>query len=196
VAASSGKTELMNAHVPVYRGGGMVLAVTDSDASWLESPELWEAGSPNYFGTITLAKACEALKTVGFDAIAAHEQKLLRRALDGLKKIDGVKLYADSDKIDDRVGVLTFNVKDVKAEDVAEKLAGNWGIAVRQGEFCAHPLCHRLLGIPDEEIVAHMHDPNYAFPAMVRVSMGMYNTEEDVDTLIEAVTKIATDKTS
>lgn len=186
-----GKTELMNAHVPAYRGGGMVDVVTDYDATWLKAPELWEAGSPNYFGQIALGKACEALATVGFDAIEKHEQTLLRRALDGLAGISGVTLYADQNEIADRVGVLTFNIDKVPAADVAEKLAGNWAIAVRQGEFCAHPLCHRLMGISDEQILAERDKPGFSAPAMVRVSMGMYNTEKDVDTLIEAVRQIA-----
>ena len=186
-----GNTELMNEHVPAYRGGGMVDVVTDTDVTWLDSPDLWEAGSPNYLGQITLAKACEALSTVGFDAIQKHEQVLLRRALDGLAKIPGVTMYADSEDISDRVGVFTFNIDGVDAVDAAEKLAGNWGIAVRQGEFCAHPLCHRLMGVSDEEIVATRDNPDFSAPAMVRVSMGMYNSEEDINTLIEAVADIA-----
>lgn len=186
-----GKTDLMNAHVPAYRGGGMVDVVSDADATWLEAPDLWEAGSPNYFGQIALAKACEALSTVGFEKIEAHEQQLLRRAVDGLSQISGVTLYADCDDISDRVGVLTFNIDDVPAADVAEQLAGSWAIAVRQGEFCAHPLCHRLMGVSDAEIIDQRDKPDFSAPAMVRVSMGMYNTEEDVDTLIKAVQTIA-----
>ena len=64
-------------------------------------------------------------------------------------------------------------------------------IAVRQGEFCAHPLCHRLMGYTDEEILAERDKPGFSAPAMVRVSMGMYNTEAEIDTLIEAVRTIA-----
>ncbi len=186
-----GKTEIMNAHVPAYRSGGMVDVVSDSDVTWLKAPELWEAGSPNYFGQIALGKACEALSTVGFDAIQKHEQVLLRRAIDGLQAIDGVTLYADSQNIEDRVGVLTFNLQKVKAADVAQAFANKYGIAVRQGEFCAHPLCHRLMGISDEQILADRDKPGFEAPAMVRVSMGMYNTEEDVDALIEAVTQLS-----
>ena len=186
-----GKTDLMNQHIPAYRGGGMVDVVTDADVTWLEAPDLWEAGSPNYFGQISLAKACEALSTVGFDAITEHEQVLLRRALDGLSGISGVTLYADCNDIEDRVGVFTFNIDNVPAVDVAEMLASRWAIAVRQGEFCAHPLCHRLMGYTDEEILAERDKPNFSAPAMVRVSMGMYNTEAEIDTLIDAVRTIA-----
>jgi selenocysteine lyase/cysteine desulfurase len=89
------------------------------------------------------------------------------------------------------VGVLTFNLQKVKAADVAQAFANKYGIAVRQGEFCAHPLCHRLMGISDEQILADRDKPGFEAPAMVRVSMGMYNTEEDVDALIEAVTQLS-----
>ena len=186
-----GKTDLMNSHIPLYRGGGMVDVVTDHDVTWLKAPDLWEAGSPNYFGQIALAMACQALLAVGFEAIQAHEQRLLRRALDGLKGIPGVTLYGDADFIEDRVGVLTLNVDGVPALDVAEELAGKWAIAVRQGEFCAHPLCHRLMGFSDDQIVAARDKPGFEAPAMVRASMGMYNTEDDVDTLVEAIAAIA-----
>lgn len=187
-----GKTELLNAHRPAYRGGGMVDVVTDADVTWLESPDLWEAGSPNYLGQIAFAKAIEAFEEVGFDAVAKHEQVLLHRAIDGLASIDGVTLYADSNKIDDRVGVLTFNVDSMNALDVAQYLADEHAIAVRQGEFCAHPLCHRLMGYTDEEIVKARDQPGFQAPAMVRISFGMYNNEDEVDTLIDAIRDLVT----
>lgn len=187
-----GKTELLNAHLPAYRGGGMVDVVTDSDATWLEAPDLWEAGSPNYLGQIALATAIEAFEEVGFDAVAKHEQVLLRRAIDGLSAIEGVTVYADSDRIDDRVGVLTFNVSKVGAAEVAQFLADEYAIAVRQGEFCAHPLCHRLMGYTDEQILAERDKPDFEAPAMVRISFGMYNTEDEVDVLIKAIGELVT----
>ena len=187
----AGRTELLNANLPAYRGGGMVDVVSDYDATWLEAPDRWEAGSPNYLGQIAFAKAIEAFEEVGFDAVAKHEQKLLRRAIDGLAAIEGVTLYADTDKIDDRVGVLTFNVDSMKAADVAQRFADEHAIAVRQGEFCAHPLCHRLMGISDEQILAERDQPGFEAPAMVRISFGMYNTEEEVDALVKAVRELA-----
>ncbi len=186
-----GKTALLDAHVPRYRGGGMVDVVSDYDCTWLGAPELYEAGSPNFVGQVALARAITALEEVGFEAIQAHEQVLLRKALDGLAAIDGVRLYADSENISDRVGVLTFNVDGVDAAELAARLADDHAIAVRQGEFCAHPLCHRLLGISDDDIVAGMRTPGFVPPAMVRVSFGMYSTEDEVDQLIEAVAQIA-----
>lgn len=186
-----GRTSMLNEHLPLYRGGGMVDVVTDSDCTWLEAPDRWEAGSPNYLGQIAFTKTLEAFKQVGFDAVAAHEQVLLGKAIEGLTAIPGVTVYADTTKYDDRVGVLTFNIDDVEAADVAQRLADEWAIAVRQGEFCAHPLCHRLMGYTDADILAAMKAPGFSAPAMVRVSFGMYNNETEVDTLIEAVKTIA-----
>lgn len=186
-----GKTELLNNYLPTYRGGGMVGVVTDYDATWLEAPERWEAGSPNYLGQIAFATATEAFDKVGFDAVVKHEQELLRRAIDGLDIIDGVTLYADKDKIDDRVGVLTFNIDNMSAVEVAQHLADESAIAVRQGEFCAHPLCHRLMGITDEQILAHRDEPGFEAPAMVRLSFGMYNSEDEVAVLLQAVRDLA-----
>lgn len=185
-----GKTDLLNANLPAYRGGGMVDVVTDSDATWLKAPELWEAGSPNYLGQIAFATAIEAFEEVGFEAIAKHEQVLLRRAIDGLTAIKGVTVYADNSKIDDRVGVLTFNVENKGAAEVAQYLAGEHAIAVRQGEFCAHPLCHRLMGFTDEQILAERDKPGFEAPAMVRISFGMYNTEDEVDVLVKAISDL------
>lgn len=186
-----GRTELLNNNLPTYRGGGMVDIVADEQVTWLEAPDRWEAGSPNYLGAIAFATATEAFEKVGFDAIAKHEQVLLDRAITGLSDIAKVKLYADSKNHSDRVGVITFNIEGIDAADVAQKLADKWAIAVRQGEFCAHPLCHRLMGISDDEIVAGMSTPGFKAPAMVRVSFGMYNNEDEVDTLIKAVKEIA-----
>ena len=169
----------------------MVDVVTDSDVTWLEAPDLWEAGSPNYLGQIAFATTIEAFEEVGFKAIEKHEQVLLRRAIDGLAAIDGVTVYADKDKIDDRVGVLTFNIDNKGAAEVAQYLADEHAIAVRQGEFCAHPLCHRLMGFTDEEILAERDKPGFEAPAMVRISFGMYNTEDEVDVLVQAVSDLA-----
>ena len=105
--------------------------------------------------------------------------------------IKGVTVYADKEKIEDRVGVLTFNVDGKSAADVAQYLAGEHAIAVRQGEFCAHPLCHRLMGFTDEWILAERDKPGFEAPAMVRISFGMYNTEDEVETLIKAISDLA-----
>ena len=186
-----GLTEVLDQHMPQFYGGGTIRIVGDDWQNYKSAPAVYEAGSPNYLGQIAFATTLEAFKKVGFKAIEAHEQVLLGKAIEGLLAIPGVTVYADSTKIDDRVGVLTFNVDDVEAADVAQRLADEWAIAVRQGEFCAHPLCHRLMGYTDEDILAAMNEPDFSAPAMVRVSFGMYNTDAEVDTFLEAIKAIA-----
>lgn len=74
---------------------------------------------------------------------------------------------------------------------MAQTLADRYGIAVRQGAFCSHPYVFRLLGIPNEEILEEMEEDDFSMPGMVRVSFGIYNTEEEVDTFLDAVREIA-----
>lgn len=182
---------LLNERLPAYRGGGMVDVVADSEVTWLSAPDRWEAGSPNYFGVVAFSAALDTFKQVGFDAIAKHEQRMLRKTLDGLAKLTKVTVYGDTQDIADKVGVITFNVGGVEAADVAKRLADYHGVAVRQGEFCAHPYCHRLMGVPDADIVAGMHAEGFVPPAMVRISFGMYNDETEVDAFLAAMGEIA-----
>lgn len=86
--------------------------------------------------------------------------------------------------------MLTFNIDNKGAADVAQYLADEHAIAVRQGEFCAHPLCHRLMGFTDEEILTERDKPGFEAPAMVRISFGMYNTEDEVDVLVQAISDL------
>ena len=186
-----GLTDVLNEHLPEFYGGGIVDVVSDYDVTFLSAPERYEAGSPNYPGVVGLGAAIDILEEVGFDAIAAHEQALLRRVIDGLLAIDGVTVYGDTENIADKVGVVTFNIDGIGHGDVANALAENAGVAVRQGAFCSHPYVFRLLGIPDEEITEEMYEDDFSMPGMVRVSFGIYNTEEEVDAFLEAVRLIA-----
>lgn len=186
-----GKQGVLDAYLPSYRGGGMVDIVSDSDVTWLASPDRWEAGSPNYLGVVALTTALDMFDEVTFDAIERHEQELLRQAVDGLLDLPKVTVYGDTKDLSDRVGVVSFGVDGMDAADVASALANDHGIAVRQGEFCAHPYCHRLMGVSDEEIVAGMKDDGYAPPAMVRISFGLYTTPDEVDKFLAAMAEIA-----
>lgn len=162
--------------------------VTDDSVSYKEAPASYEAGSPNYPGVIGMGKAMEILKAVvGFDAIEAHEQQLIRRLIDGLKQFDNVVIYGDTENISDRVGVVTFNFTDINSYFLAVKLTELGGIATRRGAFCAHPYVWRLLGIPDEELDQYIDCGESGTPGMIRVSFGIYNTEEEVDEFLKVL---------
>jgi len=177
-----GLKEVLDGHVPMFYGGGMVEAVCDEAARYLPAPDRYEAGSPNYPGVVGMLKAMELLKNrIGFDYIGWHEQILLRRVLDGLRQLPGVTLYGDSEHIADRVGIAVFNIDGIENAAVADYLAGKCGIAVRHAAFCAHPYVRRLTHEPEDE--ADCTPP----VGMVRVSFGIYNNEADVDCLLSAV---------
>ena len=184
-----GLTRELNDRMPMFYGGGMVQIVSDTWVSWKQAPETYEAGSPNYPGVVGLGKAIEILREVGFDAISAHEQVLIRRLIDGLKQFDNVIIYGDSEDISDRVGVVTFNFSDANSQIVATRLA-NRGAAIRRGAFCAHPYVWRLMGIPDEELSGFINCVDGKTPGMIRVSFGIYNTEEEVDEFLRLLADV------
>jgi len=183
-----GLEEVLNNHMPKFYGGGMVELVSDSDVSWKSAPERYEAGSPNYPGVIGLGKAIEILQEVGFDAIQAHEQKLIRRLIEGLKKLPNVVLYGDCDNVEDRVGVITFNFTDINSMTLATRLS-ELGVATRRGAFCAHPYVWRLMGVPDEDVATYEGCIDAKTPGMIRASFGIYNTEAEVDEFLTVLEK-------
>ncbi len=186
-----GKLSHLQKCLPHFYGGGIVDVVSDWTETYLSAPERYEVGSPNYVGVVAMLKTMDILDAYGFDAIEEHEQRLLKYAIDGLRKIPGLKLYADCENISDRIGVLVFNLEGILHSDVAQQLAEMRGIAVRQGSFCSHPYVCRLLGICDETITECMCRSDFSLPGMVRVSFGIYNDESDVDALLSCLKKIS-----
>ena len=185
-----GRFEILNKHLPTFYGGGIVKLVTDYTVRDKNAPDSYEAGSPNYAGVVGMARAMEVLKEVGFDAIAAHEKVLNRRLIDGLKKLPGIIIYGDSENIDDRVGVVTFNFEDINSFVIAQKLADRGGVATRRGAFCAHPYVWRMMGISDEQAKTYENCIDMNTPGMIRVSFGIYNTEEEVDQFLKILESV------
>lgn len=181
-----GLKEVLDAHIPQFYGGGMVEAVCDEQVRYLTVPDLYEAGSPNYPGVVGMLKSIELLKQIGFDYIAAHEQRLLRKTIHTLQQLPNVVLYGDNENIADRVGIVTFNVRGIKPEAVANFLAGHAAIAVRHAAFCAHPYVRRLTMAPEDCGIESCVAPQ----GMVRVSFGIYNNDDDVDAFLAALRKL------
>ncbi|GAA0103029.1 aminotransferase class V-fold PLP-dependent enzyme [Paraclostridium bifermentans] len=170
---------------PFLKGGGAVDLVFDYDIYWSELPSKFEAGTPNYLGVVAMYTAMNKLKEIGFDKIQEHEELLKNRLIKGLEDIDRVVLYGDSnDK--DRLGVITFNVDGINFDSVADRLSYIRGIAVRQGAFCAHTYVRRLLGIDDAE-AQKLLNRDCKVAGMVRASLGLYNTTEEVDEFLNTM---------
>ncbi len=176
-----GLTSELNEHMPTFYGGGTIMVVGDDWQVYKQAPAVYEAGSPNYPGVVGLGKAIDVLSTIGMDKIQAHEKVLNRKVIDGLKTLPNVIIYGDSEYIDDRVGVISFNFHDINTMFLAEQLSQLGGVATRRGAFCAHPYVWRLMGIDDETArgFANCSDANTA--GMVRLSFGIYNNEDEVD---------------
>ena len=182
-----GLTEELDSHMPQFYGGGTIHIVGDEWVEYAQAPKSYEAGSPNYPGVVALGKAIDVLEEIGFDDIEAHEKVLNQKLVDGLKKIDNSIIYGDAEDLSDRVGVVTFNFSDINTSLVAEQLSKRYGIATRRGAFCANPYVWRMYGLTDEEVHNYAECSDINTPGMIRVSFGIYNTEEEVDYLLKVL---------
>src|SRR5690606_41845334 len=102
-----------------------------------------------------------------------------------------LKIYGDIENIDNRISIISFNIKGLPHGLVAAVLAYESAISVRSGCFCAHPYIQKLLGISPEEIQKQIRTFKSPFAGMVRVSFGLYNTKEEVDILVDKLWEIA-----
>lgn len=170
------RRELLEEFVPLYVGGGMISEVHCSrekcTATWASPPAMLEAGTPNIAGAIGLAAAVEYLRRVGTDRILRHERELTKSLLEMLSDVKGVNVLGPMDA-DLRPGVVSFTVNGFNPHEVAALLDLR-GIAVRSGLHCAQPL-HEALGVRE---------------GSVRASLYLYNTEEEIHRLVDALKSI------
>jgi cysteine desulfurase/selenocysteine lyase len=162
-----GRKELLDQLPPWQGGGEMIKEVSFSGTTYNDPPFKYEAGTPNIEGAIALAAAIDYVEELGLEAIHRHEMELIRAAADGLSSIPGLHLYGPAD----RSGSLSFNIDGVHHYDLGT-LIDQMGVAVRTGHHCCQPLMAR-----------------FGITGTVRASFALYNTREDVEALVEAVTK-------
>ena len=167
-----GKYNILDAMPPFLFGGDMIDYVGEQDTTYAELPAKFEAGTQNVSGASGLIAAIDYLEKVGFDRIERIERDLISYALPKLRELPFVELYGCDSTQDNKTGIITFNVKDVHPHDVSTIL-DSYGVAIRAGHHCAQPLM-RYLGQN----------------ATCRASFYLYNTHEDIDQFIEALTKV------
>ena len=166
-----GKQELLDALPPYQTGGSMITTVTMERAEYLPSPQRFEAGTQKISQAVALAAAVNYLTETGVDRVHRWESELGQRMVAGLEGIDGVRVLGPAAG-QDRIGLAAFDVAGVHAHDVGQFLDAR-GIAVRVGHHCAQPL-HRRLGLT----------------ATTRASAYLYNTTDDVDEFLDAVSGV------
>ncbi len=174
-----GRRDWLDRARPYLAGGGAVVSVTAEDVEWLDGPARHEAGTPAVIGAAGLAAACIELERIRWPAIVGHERELFDRLRSGLVAIEGVETYAIWPAARDRVPVVCFNLGGVEAALLAAILSAEYGIGVRHGLFCAHPLMRGL----SPESGGHA----------VRASIGLGSRRDDVDRLVAALRTIAAD---
>ena len=165
-----GKEEWLE-KLPPYQGGGeMIDKVTWEKTTFERLPFKFEAGTPDYVATHGLATAIKYIDSIGFEAIHQHEQELTRYCMEQLQTIDGIRIFGTSPQKD---AVVSFNVGNIHHLDMGT-LLDRLGIAVRTGHHCAQPLMDRL-----------------NISGTVRASFALYNTKEEVDTLVAGIRRVS-----
>ncbi|RTE48424.1 SufS family cysteine desulfurase [Actinobaculum sp. 352] len=166
-----GRRELLEIIPPYQFGGSMIELVTMEKTTYASPPARFEAGTQPVAQVVGLAAAADYLLAVGMDKIAAHEEDLTRRLLDGVSSIPGVRLLGPEDT-SNRGGAVSVDVEGVHPHDVGQFLDSK-GIAVRVGHHCAQPI--------------HQHFGVYA---STRASLGPYNTSDEVDFFLDHLAEV------
>ncbi len=164
-----GRKELLE-KMPPYQGGGeMIKKVTFQGTTYNDLPYKFEAGTPDYIGSIALGVALDYVQKIGMEQIAAYESELCSYALKRLADIPGMRFIGNSPH---RSGVISFLVGQIHPSDMGT-LLDRLGIAVRTGHHCAEPLMDR-----------------FGIPGTVRASFSFYNTKTEIDSLFDGIERV------
>ena len=165
-----GKKSVLEATEPFEAGGDMIKQVHTTGATWNDVPYKFEAGTQNSAGAVGLGAAIDYLTAIGMQRVRDHEKSLTAYALEQMGKFPAITVYGPLDARD-RGGVVSFNMGDIHPHDMASILDEE-GVAIRSGHHCAQPLME-LLNVS----------------AMSRASFYIYNSYDDVDALMQALSK-------
>ncbi|MFJ4881266.1 aminotransferase class V-fold PLP-dependent enzyme [Streptomyces sp. NPDC088731] len=197
----AGRSDWLQAAEPYLAGGGASRKVarrTDGgvDVEWHSTAARHEAGSPNVIGVYSIASACKALTEAGFENLVAREQHLVgavRAGLAGIPEVKVLSLFGDDAP---RVGVISFVVDGWNSSHFAAALSAEYGIGVRDGLFCAHPLVRTLLGSDPQEVGecgAPEAEPGERSLNAIRVSFGAGTPDEHIERFVRAVTELVSE---
>ncbi|MFF3780416.1 aminotransferase class V-fold PLP-dependent enzyme [Streptomyces sp. NPDC001933] len=197
----AGRADWLQEAEPYLAGGGASRKVarrTDGgvDVEWHSTAARHEAGSPNVIGVYSIASACKALTEAGFDNLVAREQYLVDAVRTGLAEIPEVKVLSLFGDDAPRVGVISFVVEGWNSSHFAAALSAEYGIGVRDGLFCAHPLVRTLLGSDPQEVGecgAPEAEPGERSLNAIRVSFGAGTPDEHIERFVRAVKELVSE---
>ena len=164
-----GREAVLDAMPPFLGGGDMIRTVTFEGSTWNDLPYKFEAGTPYMAGAIGLGAAMDYVSRLGFDAIGAHEAALLERATAAVAAEPGVRIVGTAAR---KASVLSFVMDGIHPHDIGT-VVDREGVAIRTGHHCAQPVMDR-----------------YGIPATARASFAMYNTVNEIDTLVAAIRRV------
>ncbi|MBQ9866555.1 MAG: SufS family cysteine desulfurase [Lachnospiraceae bacterium] len=177
IGALYGKRALLEAMQPFMRGGEMIEYVKRDSATYAELPHKFEAGTVNAADAVGLAAAIDYIDAIGYEAMEAQENAVTALILDGMRKLPHVHVYGPKDPLLHH-GIVTFNIDGCHPHDIASVLDEE-NIAIRAGHHCAQPLMEYM-----QEKCA------MEFRATARASVAFYNTEEEAERFVAAVSKV------
>ncbi|MFE9257174.1 aminotransferase class V-fold PLP-dependent enzyme [Streptomyces sp. NPDC006879] len=197
----AGRSDWLQRAEPYLAGGGASRTVARAEdgtvqVQWHTGAARHEAGSPNVVGVYAIASACRALTEAGFDGLVAREQALLARVRAGLAQVPQVRVLSLFGDDAPRVGVLSFLVEGWNSSHFAAALSAEYGIGVRDGLFCAHPLVRTLVGgdehQPGECGGGAANSADRPLNA-IRVSFGAGTPDEHIERFVGAVASLVRD---
>lgn len=163
-----GRLDILESMDPFMSGGDMISTVSLDSSTWADVPHKFEAGTPNIAGVVGFGAALKYLTNIGMDQVRAHELDLTQYTLDRLGDTPGVEIFGPPE-VKARGGVVSFSLEGVHPHDIGQVL-DDYGVAIRAGHHCAQPVMAAL-----------------KVPATARASFYIYNTRDEVDTLVNAV---------
>ncbi|MEU8623991.1 aminotransferase class V-fold PLP-dependent enzyme [Streptomyces sp. NPDC048669] len=197
----AGRSDWLRDAEPYLAGGGASRKVARRtgggvDVEWHTTAARHEAGSPNVIGVYSIASACKALTEAGFEGLVAREQQLVTAVRAGLAEVPEVKVLSLFGDDAPRVGVISFVVEGWNSSHFAAALSAEYGIGVRDGLFCAHPLVRTLLGSDPQDIGecgAPEAEPGERSLNAIRVSFGAGTPDEHIERFVRAVRELVSE---
>lgn len=185
-----GSKNFFDKFLPYQIGGGNLPYITKEGEFLRYKNQLaHDPGTPNAVGAVSLALALTKLKEIGLKNIEQYEKRLSQKLFDYMKSNPKIELFVSEEHLNT---VVPFRIKGMDSVEAAEKLNNDYGIGIRAGSFCVYHIIRKLLKIEDESeiITCVKNGDTNKIPSLARASIGLCNTEADIDRMIEAIKEI------